>query len=61
MINGKGDDQMVSKLLEMMFRHEMWEEMIDKANEKGINVTVVKQMCIPQVRVQLYNRIVNYQ
>lgn len=52
---------MTSKLLEMMFRHEMWEEMIDNANEKGINVTVVKQMCVPQVRVQLYEKIVNYQ
>ena len=44
-----------------MFQHEIWQEMIDKANEKGINLTVVKQLCIPQVRVQLYERIVNGQ
>ena len=50
-----------SKLLELMFRHEVWQEMIEKANEKGINVTVVKQMCVPHVRVQLYNRIINEQ
>ena len=50
-----------SKLLEMMFRHEMWQEMVDKANEKGINVTVVKQMCNPHVRVKLYEMILNEQ
>ena len=50
-----------SKLLELMFKHEVWQEMIEKANEKGINVTVVKQMCVPHVRVQLYNRIINEQ
>ena len=50
-----------SKLLELMFDHNMWQEMINKANDKGINLTVVKQMCIPQVRVKLYEMIVNEQ
>ena len=50
-----------SKLLELMFKHEKWQEMIVKANEKEINLTVVKQLCVPHVRVQLYERIVNYQ
>lgn len=50
-----------SKLLELMFQHEKWEEMIVKANEKGINLTVVKQLCVPHVRVHLYERIVNGQ
>lgn len=50
-----------SKLLKLMFDHNMWQEMIDKANDKGINLTVVKQMCIPQVRVKLYEMIVNEQ
>lgn len=49
------------KLLEMFFNHDIWQEMIDKANEKGINLTVVKQLCVPQVRVQLYERIINGQ
>ena len=50
-----------SKLLELMFQHEKWQEMIEKANEKGINLSVVKQLEIPHVRVQLYERIINYQ
>ena len=50
-----------SRLLEAMFQHDVWQEMIDKANEKGINLALVKQLCIPQVRVQLYERIVNGQ
>lgn len=49
------------KLLELMFDHNMWQNMIDKANDKGINLTVVKQMCIPQVRVKLYEAIINEQ
>ena len=50
-----------SKLLRLMFNHEMWQEMINKANEKGINLTTVKQLCIPQVRVRLYEKIITGQ
>lgn len=50
-----------SKLLELMFKHESWQEMVDRANEKEINVTVVKQLCIPHVRVKLYEAIKNGQ
>ena len=50
---------MKDKLLERMFDHDVWEQMIDKANEKGINLTVVKQLATPQVRVRLYEAIKN--
>lgn len=43
-----------SKLLEMMFEHSRWIDMVERANEKGINVTVVKQLCNPHVRIELY-------
>lgn len=52
---------MKDKLLERMFDHDVWEQMIDKANEKGINLTVVKQLATPQVRVRLYEAIKNEQ
>lgn len=48
-----------SKLLELMFDHSKWEEMIAKADDKGINLTVLKQLCIPHIRVQLYEKIIN--
>lgn len=50
---------MTNKLLELMFSHETWEKAIDKANEKEINLTVLKQLATPQVRVRLYQMIVN--
>lgn len=50
---------MKDKLLERMFDHDVWEQMINKANEKGINLTVVKQLATPQVRVRLYEAIKN--
>lgn len=48
-------------LLKMMFEHERWEELIVKANEKRINLAVLKQLCDPTVRIRLYNTIKNYQ
>lgn len=50
-----------SRLLELMFEHKQWIEMVERANEKHINVTVVKQLSNPHVRVQLYERIKNGQ
>lgn len=50
---------MKDKLLEKMFEHTRWEELIVKADEKGINLSVLKQLCIPQTRVELYNAIKN--
>ena len=49
-----------SKLLEMMFEHSRWVDMIERANEKHINLTVLKQLAAPQVRIELYNRIISY-
>lgn len=48
-----------SKLLEMIFDHSRWEDMIIKAEEKGINLAVIKQLCVPQVRLRLYKAIVS--
>lgn len=50
-----------NKLLELMFKHETWESAMEKANEKEINLTVLKQLSAPQVRVKLYQMIVNEQ
>ena len=50
---------MTNKLLELMFCHETWEKAMEKANEKEINLTVLKQLATPQVRVRLYQMIVN--
>lgn len=50
---------MVSKLLKMMFEHERWEDMIERANEKHINLSVLKQLAVPHVRVALYTAIKN--
>ena len=50
---------MASKLLEMMFQHERWQMGIDKAIEKGINLSTLKQLAEPNVRIQLYQMIVN--
>ena len=52
---------MTSKLLELMFKHETWQKAIEKANSKEINLTVLKQLAAPHIRVQLYKRIVNEQ
>ena len=51
---------MKNKLLEMMFEHERWNDLIIKADEKGINLAVLKQLCIPQVRIRLYEAIKTY-
>lgn len=50
---------MESKLFKMMFEHSKWVDMVERANEKGINVTIVKQLANPHIRVQLYERIKN--
>lgn len=47
-----------SKLLEMMFDYDRWIELLDKAEEKGINKTVLRKMSSPEVRLELYKRIV---
>lgn len=52
---------MTSKLLEMMFEHKRWEDMIERGNKKKINLSVLKQLADPHVRVVLYEKIKNYQ
>lgn len=52
---------MTSKLLEMMFQHDKWQSLIEHADEKGINLALLKKMCNPQVRIMLYNAIKNEQ
>lgn len=52
---------MKDELLTLMFQHDTWQAAIDKANEKGINLTVLKQLAVPQIRVQLYHMILNGQ
>jgi len=52
---------MKDRLLEKMFEHSRWEDMIARANEKGINLAVLKRLAEPQVRVMLYEAIKNEQ
>ena len=40
---------MKDRLLEMMFEHDRWIDMINRANEKHINLTVLKQLSKPDV------------
>ena len=52
---------MKDRLLEMMFEHERWIDMINRANEKHINLTVLKQLSKPNVRIAFYEAIKNEQ
>lgn len=50
---------MEDKLLAKMFEYDRWVKLLDKADEKGINKTVLRKMSSPQVRLMLYERIKN--
>ena len=50
---------MEDALLSKMFEYERWCELLDKADEKGINKTVLRKMATPQVRLALYEAIKN--
>lgn len=50
---------MQNKLLELMFQKERWEDLIDKAELKGIDKSELRQYCKPEVRAALYLRIKN--
>ena len=52
---------MKDKLLERMFDHDVWEQMIDKANQKEIDLSIVKQFCNPHVRKRLYEMFITNQ
>lgn len=47
-----------SKLLDMMFDYDRWVDLLEHAEEKGINKTVLRKMSSPEVRLELYKRIV---
>lgn len=44
----------VSKLLEMMFEHDRWQELLDKATEKEIDTKTIKELCYPEKRQELF-------
>lgn len=47
----------MSKLLEEMFKYENWISLIDKAEQKNINKTILRKMCEEKTRVEIYTRI----
>lgn len=50
---------MKDKLLQMMFEHERWEQLLEKSVDKGIDKTTILKMCEPENRVRLYREIKN--
>ena len=50
---------MENKLLAKMFDMKLWEEALDKAVDKGIDKGILRKMCEPNIRLQLYNAIEN--
>ena len=54
-------ESMEDRLLSKMFEYDRWVGLLDKADEKGINKTVLRKISSPQVRLELYNRIKNGQ
>ena len=47
----------MDRLLQMMFEHDRWEQLLDKATLKGINKAEIRQYCKPEIRAELYRRI----
>lgn len=45
---------MVSRLLEEMFKTERWQELLDKATEKEIDLKTIKELCYPENRKMLF-------
>lgn len=50
---------MRNRLLEKMFEMSRWEELIEKAELKGIDKGELRKMCQPQVRLSIYESIKN--
>lgn len=48
-----------SELLKMMFQFERWQELLDNATEKGIDLKTIKELCYPEQRKALYQVIIN--
>lgn len=45
---------MADILLEKMFETERWQELLDRATEKEIDLTTIKKLCDPVERIKLY-------
>ena len=43
-----------SKLLQMMFEHERWQDLLDNATEKEIDLKVIEELCNPENRMKLF-------
>lgn len=43
-----------SALLKEMFKFERWQEMLDKATEKEIDLKTIKELCYPENRMKLF-------
>ena len=52
-------NRMKNILLEKMFEIHRWEELIEKADMKGIDKGILRKMCDPKVRLAIYNAIVS--
>lgn len=48
-----------SKLLQMMFETERWQELLDNATEKEIDLKTIKELCYPEERKKLFMLILN--
>ena len=48
-----------SKLLQMMFETDRWQELLDKATEKEIDLKTIKELCYPDNRKNLFMIILN--
>ena len=48
-----------SKLLELMFDYDRWVELLENAEAKGINKSILRKMCDPEVRLAFYRRIIS--
>ena len=43
-----------SKLLQMMFKTERWQDLLDKKKKKEIDLKTIKELCYPENRMKLY-------
>lgn len=50
-----------SKLLQMMFETDRWQNLLDDATEKGIDLKTIKELCYPEERKKLFMLIYNDQ
>lgn len=47
-----------SKLLRMMFEYDRWQELLDKATEKEIELKTIRKLCYPEERKKIFTLIV---